>query len=141
MISNKPKKVVDWEKIYYNYNYGNDDIPFLIEIFGDLQNEIEMEIKELKKEINFENYKKIQNISHKIKGTLSNFYCEETCDIMCEINDLSKEGISYQSIQKYEGVKYSNEKIHQIQYLFFDFCEKFEYVKKEIKFLSTSKNN
>lgn len=136
MFSNQ-KKVVDWEKIYYNY--GNDDIPFLIEIFIDLQNEIEMEIKELKKEINFVNYKKIQNISHKIKGTLSNFYCEETCDIMCEINDLSKEGISYQSIQKYEGVKYSNEKIHQIICLFFDFCEKFEYVKKEIEFLSTSK--
>lgn len=114
----------------------------MIEIFGDLQNEIEIEIKELKKEINFENYKKIQNISHKIKGTLSNFYCEETSDIMCEINDLSKEGISYQSIQKYEGVKYSNEKIAisiKIQYLFFDFCEKFEYVKKEIEFLSTSK--
>ena len=74
------------------------------EIFGDLQNELEIQIKELKKEIDFENYKKIQNISHKIKGTFANFYCKETSDIMCEINDVSKEGNSYQSIQKYKGL-------------------------------------
>ena len=121
MISNKSKKVVDWEKIYENY--GNE-LSFLREIVDELQIEIEVEIKELNKNIDFENYGKIYHISHKIKGSLSNFYCEETCDIMCEINNISREG----------KLKHSNEKIHEIKCLFFDFCEKFEYVKKEIDF-------
>lgn len=131
MISNKEKKIINWEKIYLNYE---NELSFLREIFFDLQNEIEIEIKDLKKNIDFENHEKIYNISHKIKGTLSNFYCEETCDIMSEINDISKE----------RKLKNSNEKIYRIriQYLFNDFCKKFEYVKKEIDFfINSSKNN
>ena len=95
-------EIINWKEIFFNY--GNN-LELLQDIFYELQIEVKMETKELNKYICFKDYEKIYKISHKIKGTLSVLYCEESSDIMNKICIISNKAINEPSKEKMFQIK------------------------------------
>lgn len=119
MNRNSRLQIINWTNVYKNYT---DDITFLQDVFYEFKLEILNEIKELSNFILLQDYEKIYLISHKMKGTLFFYYCEESGDIMEDICFISKKGINDPS----------QEKILEIEILFDEFYKNFESVKYEI---------
>ena len=119
MNNNSRLKIINWKNVYENYG---DNFSFLQDVFSELQIEIKNEIKELKEYIFIENYQKIYLSSHKIKGALCCFFCDESSYIIEDICIISKKGTTNPS----------KEKMIQIVILFDDFYKSYETLNYEI---------